>query len=305
MRTHKNTAILLVTLSALFWGTNFNVGKMIIQHLSPLTAAAVRFTLASAIIIPIMGYAETNTLQAVKRNFFTYIVLGVIGVAGMNGLFFWGLKYTTPINGALIMATNPLVTVLLARLLFNVPIHKNQKLGMLFSLFGVLVVITNGSLDMMLHLKMSIGDAIIMGGNVCWAFYGVYGKRSLRESTPLMTTTTSMTIGAMVLMVLAYHAGQLNQLADQPWQVYAAIIYMALFGSVMAYLFWNIGIARLGAGTTSIFFNLVPVFTVLVSLAAGHPVTLMQVAGGALVVIGVVLATRPAKMTESLIKGIV
>lgn len=295
----KKIAILFVTLSALFWGANFNAGKIAVEHLSPITAAAIRFSLASLIIIPIVLLWESNIKETVKRNLGMYILLGIIGVAGFNGLFFLGLKYTTPVNGALIMATNPIVTMLLAALILNDTIRANQRLGMLFSLIGVIVVITHGSLALLLQLKIALGDWIIMAANICWALYGVLGRRYLKNSKPLITTAATMALGSIALIIFSGYEASITQLTNQSWQVYFSLIYMAVFGSVLAYLFWNYGILHLGVGNTSIFFNLVPVFTVLISIGMGQPILLVQTIGGVLVILGVLVSSNvielPAK----------
>ena len=292
----KLLAILLVTLSALFWGANFNAGKYIVEHLPPFVAASVRFTLASVFILGILFLNESNIIQSIKKNYIAYIVLGIIGVAGFNGLFFWGLKYTTPVNGALIMATNPLVTVLMAAMILKDPIRANQRVGMILSFLGVAVVITHGSLSMLLQLKIASGDWIILGANICWALYGVLGRRFIKNSSPLMTTAITMSIGTVVLLLFASSSISAVQLLNQSWQVYTVLVYMALFGSVLAYLFWNYGIAHLGVGQTSVFFNLVPVFTVGISVCIGQHVSLLQVLGGMIVIMGVLISSNIIKL---------
>ena len=83
-------------------------------------------------------------LALLKANAIPYIILGVVGIFGFNALFFVGLEYTSPLNGALIMGTNPLLTTVLARLILKDPITKRQIIGIFFAFVGVLLVITHG-----------------------------------------------------------------------------------------------------------------------------------------------------------------
>lgn len=116
------------------------MGKIIIEQISPFSAAAIRFFIASLFIVPILILFESPKAikDAIKRNAWGYFILGIIGVAGYNGLFFVGLKYTTPINGALILATNPIITLILSAILLKTTICINQRIGLLFSFIGVL-----------------------------------------------------------------------------------------------------------------------------------------------------------------------
>ena len=85
----KMLAILLVTFSALFWGANFNAGKYVVEYLSPSVAASIRFSLVSIVILSVLALRESNIIENIKRNLGVYILLGIIGVAGFNSLFFW------------------------------------------------------------------------------------------------------------------------------------------------------------------------------------------------------------------------
>lgn len=293
----KRWTIFLVVLSTLFWGANFNAGKMVVEHLPPMTAAAMRFVLASLLIVCLVLWKEKNIIHNVKTNWKIFIVLGVIGVAGFNALFFYGIKYTSPVNGALIMATNPLVALLLGAMLLREPIRLNQCLGVVVSLLGILVVEMQGSLDKLLHFTVARGDLIIMVANICWGLYGALSRRYIKNSQPLITTASTVLIGTVVLVVLASFGDvSLIQLTNQDWSVYAAIVFMAIFGSVLAYLFWNYGIANLGVGHTAMYFNLVPVFTVLISLEFGQSISALQLIGGAFVILGVIISVNSVRM---------
>lgn len=290
----KNITLFLVALSAIFWGTNFNIGKYVIEHISPLTTAAIRFFLASLFITPLIFCLESRATikEAVKRNQWVYLFLGIVGVGGFNGFIAVGLQYTTAINASLIMATNPLVTTVLSAIFLKSMINGTQRAGLLISLAGVIAVITHGSLDMLLHLRIASGDWLIMAGNICWAVYSVFGRRFLNDSKPMITTTVTMLVGSLALILAASYDANISQLLNQPPQIYSSLLYMSLCGSVLAYLFWNYGITHLGAGTTSVFFNLVPVVTVLVAVIMGEPVTPIQIIGGLIVIFGVSLSTH-------------
>jgi drug/metabolite transporter (DMT)-like permease len=295
----KKNTLFLVTLSTFFWGANFDVGKYVVEYMHPLIAAVLRFVIAALVLTVLVLYKETHIAQTIKTNWKIFIVLGLLGGAGFNGLFFYGIKYTSPVNGALIMATNPIVTVILASYLLREPILLNHRIGMFFSLLGVVLVITHGSLDMLLHLNIALGDLIIMGANICWGFYGVLNRRYLNNSKPLVTTAATMVIGTVFLILFALMGNHsMHELTNISTTLLIAVLFMSLFGTVLAFLFWNYGIANLGVVQTSIFFNLVPVFTVLVSVGLGQPVSLLQIIGGLIVIFGVLISAKVIKMPQ-------
>jgi drug/metabolite transporter (DMT)-like permease len=287
---HAKIYLLLLGFS-LFTGATFNLAKYTIAYIPASFAAACRFGMAAAIMLVILGFREGIKPLQIKGNFMSYSVLGVVGVFGFNALFFIGLKFTSPLNGALIMATNPLVTAILARIILKETIHFQQAAGMGIALAGVIFVLTQGSIKMMTSLSFSAGDFIILGGNICWAFYGVYGRRFVKSSTPLATAAYSMLIGAVCLIAVSLASSESIHFPSIPIGVWIAVACMSIFTTVLGYLWWNKGMKEIGAAKTSLFFNIVPVVTMLISFFTGTHITLAELLGACLVIIGVASAS--------------
>ncbi len=300
---------MLTLLAVIFWGANFNVGKILVEHLSPINLAAMRFLLSVLCLIPLVLLIESRTAlwNSIQQNLWIYILLGLVGIVGYNGFFFIGLKQSTAINAALIMATNPPLTMLLAALFLKERLSIFQQTGALISLFSVGIVITKGNLSELLHLQISVGDLIIMLANICWALYNVLIRRYLHNrGTPLVNTTLTMLMGTVMLMTLSGdHVKTVQTLLVQDWEIYSALIYMVIFGTVAAYLFWNYGISQLGTGKTSIFFNLMPVVTSVIAVCMGDTIASMQIMGGLGVIFGVLLSTNAIRVPLRLKKRVV
>lgn len=278
--------------SAAFWGANFNFGKMAVDVMEPMSVVAWRFILAAFCMMIILWTKERSSFRNIRLNLIKYMIMGIIGIFGTNTLLFVGLKETSPINASLIMATNPLLTFALSVLLLREKIHLRQGIGIVLSLIGVLFVITGGSI-VKLH-SVSTGDLFVFCGNICWGLYGVLGRKYLKDSTPLATSTFTMLIGAICFIPFANfaHGTSTGSAMIEAW---LAICFMAVFGSVLAYLWWNRGIAQIGANRTSIFFNLVPVSTMVITTLCGGKVLAVQVAGALFVLAGVIIATLKTK----------
>lgn len=259
---------------SIFTGATFNLAKYTVEYLAPSSAAAWRFGLAAVVMLVILLLTEGVNKSLLKKNAIAYAVLGIVGIFGFNALFFIGMKCTSPVNAALIMGLNPLLTTIFARMILKDKIVKRQAVGIAFAFIGVFLVITQGSLEAIATLSVSVGDLLIFAGNLCWTLYAVLGRRFIKDATPLSTTTYTMAAGAIGLI-----------------GAWGAVAFMAVFTSVLGYLWWNQGVKEIGAGKTSLFFNLVPVVTMIISFAAGTPITFFQMIGAALVIVGVLASS--------------
>jgi drug/metabolite transporter (DMT)-like permease len=287
------TSYVTVILATLFWGGNFNAAKVVVRSLPPFTSAAVRFAIATAVVVAIYLATEKVDVDALRRHFAWYVALGLLGVFGFNVLFFFGMKYTSPINGALIVATNPLMTVLLSSFLLHERLRPRQRAGLLLSALGVVLVITGGSWTVIRTMSISIGDLFVLMACACWALYGVLMRRYLRDSSPLATTTATIVCGAIAMVPFAVMEPRALPLRDLAFSVWLALLYLAIPGAVLAYLFWNRAVATFGPPRASIFYNMLPVFTMLISAVTGDRIVAAQVIGGAIVIAGCVLSQLP------------
>ena len=296
MPNNRYLVLLAVTLSTFFWGSNFNAGASVVADASPYVVATERFVFATIIIMIFMLLKDRTNLMALQKNWIAFIALGLLGITGFNLAFFIGLKTTSAINGALIMATSPITTALLAAMIDKHKITLIQTVGMLISLFGVVIVVSNGSIMNLISLNFSSGDLIIMLGNLAWATYTVGSRKYISNSTPLQTTTYTMLFGTIgILLFTVYNNNLLISLSNITIKNHLILVYMAVCGTVLAYLFWNFGIKEIGAANTAVFFNLVPVFTMILALFTGSVPNLLQISGALIVICGVILATGSYK----------
>lgn len=291
-----------LVLTAFFWATVFHLGKYAINFMSPLSVAAWRFVLAALLLVPMVVLRTKPDVTALRRNLWPLLVMGIIGVFGFNTALFYGLRLTSPVNGALIMAFNPAITALLSALISGEKISGRQRSGFVVSLIGVIVIVSQGSLHRLLTLSFSTGDILIFIGNLCWAMYTVIPRRFVRDVQPMMITLYTIAIGAVFLAVAAQSVSG-DMFIMNTWQLVPAVIAMAFFGSVLAYIWWNQGIARIGASRVSIFINLVPMFTVLIGIALGQMPSSSQLLGAVLVIAGVVITVGYTRSQNTLVSA--
>ena len=288
-----STVYLLVTASAFFWGANFVLAGPILADLPPLWAAAMRFVLGAVLMFTIAGVRREKLLGLLKRHAAVYLLLGAVGIGGFNLFFFYALKSTSANSAALIMATNPLLTALLAVALLGERLTNRHLVALPLALIGVAVVISQGNMHKLESLNFARGDLLMLAANLCWALYNVLVRRFMPQGSAIANTSWVMAAGAILLAAVALgsdtHVSALDDKAA------LAMAVMVIGGTVLAYVFWGVGIARLGAARTAIFVNLVPVFAMLVGVFMGTLPSAAQIAGGLIVLGGVSISMFPPR----------
>lgn len=273
-------------LAAMFWGTSFEATHIALLELPPWTAAAGRFVFAAGAIVLFLAAAGKLSWATVTRNRIAFPVLGLVGVAGFNAALFFGMQTASPVTAALIMGTSPLTTNLLESVLQRRFPSGRAVLGMAISLVGV--ALTVGAFS---GAHFATGDILILFGSLAWALYTIGCRRWVKESTPIETASWTMLAGAIALVAAAFLWETPIQSAGQASMTsWMAILWIALVGSVLAYLCWQVGIARQGPGATAVYFNLVPVSALIVAALFGQSPDVIQIAGVAVAIFGILLA---------------
>ncbi len=290
---NKNNNLLayMCLLSAvILWGGNWAAVRYAVQAMPHLVVVTIRSTLAAVVLLAVLRFTRGKRLTL--DNIKIFALLGFVGIFGFNFLQFTGLKYTTAINGSLINGTIPIITILLSRIIIKERLSYIQLLGVIVSLFGVGWVIINGSWAIISSFRFNIGDIMMLLAATCWALYTIYGRRPTLEYSAIYVTAYATLFAALYFMpfgIIQYHS---NPVYTVSWEMIAAIVYLVIV-AVIALAAWIKGVSILGPSRSSIFMNLVPIFTVFfASLFLGEMVTLHQVIGAVFVISGVFLTTE-------------
>lgn len=288
-----------LVLTTLFWAAVFHIGKYAVAVVSPLYASAWRFVLAALVLVPVIAMIEGWSMATLRRNAFGLMIMSAVGIFGFNASLFYGLRHTSAVNGALIMAFTPALTAVFSALINREPLLRHQLIGLVFGVVGVIVVVSKGSWHTLATLSLSVGDLLVLFAALCWAIYPVIPKRFVKGMSTLQITGSTIAGGAVLLAFFAIETTPAF-FAMPPLPVAIGIAFMGFFGSVLAYFWWNQGIQRLGATSVAVFLNLVPMFTTMMGVMLGQPVTLPQLFGAVLVIIGVVYSSGKLTIPSSI-----
>lgn len=270
MQTKGNGKIyFLMVIAALVWSGAFITGKFAVPYVPTFTLTFLRFLIASIVLYPVMklynrSHPEDN-FRLTKKYIPLFLFNGIVGMVGYHVLFFTALKYTTAINSSIIGAMNPIVTTIIAAIFIRQKTPPMQTAGILLSFIGVVLTITGGNLSILASFDFNRGDMFMAAAVICWASYAVMSRVKGADVPPLALTFYSFVFCtiALVPFVIWEHPWALEKI---PASAILSIVFMAVFSSVIGYMLQQIAIKKIGASKSSIFVNLVPVFSIILSV---------------------------------------
>jgi drug/metabolite transporter (DMT)-like permease len=287
-----------LTLMALLWGGTFIGGRIAAPEMAAVSAALWRYALAVAALVIVAYALEGGLARPTPRQWIGVGLLGAIGVFAFNLCFMYALAHMPASRASLIMALNPAVTLAGAALFLHERLTRNKVLGIAVALVGVAVVLGRGNPLHLVDGGVGVAEIVMFGCPLSWAANTLIARRMLPTMSPIASTTWSAIIGGALLAVVAAFTGSLVP-EHASWRAWAAIAFVAILGTALALVLFYDGVRRVGAARTSVFINLVPVFAVALGvLLLDEPVEPSMLAGGALVVGGILLLNRPELRQE-------
>lgn len=279
-------------LAVLFWGVSFVVTKALVGTLSPVTLIFARSLLGTSTLLALLALRGEARLP--PRGEWRFLAaMGFVGVAFHQVLQAWALTLTSATNTGWLVAITPLWSALFAALKLRERIGPMKIAGLLLGFAGAGVVVARGNPASLLALPATRGDLLILLGTFNWAFYTVLGHGTIRRIGPARASAGAMLIGTLLLVPL-FAAGpglaELGQLSAPQW---AAVAFLGVACSGLGYLFWYGALEKVEASRVASLLYLEPLITMAGAVAFLHePAALSTLAGGALLVAGVVLVQR-------------
>jgi len=283
---------LLLALTSLFWAGNTVLGRFIAGHVPPITLAFIRWSGAFLILLPFAARHLRRDWPAIRKHAGVMALLAFTGFSVYNTLAYYGLQYTTAINGLLLQSVAPLFVAMWTFVLFGDRLTLRQAGGICISLSGVLVIVCHGSLAVLLAIAFNRGDVCFLIALVIYGFYAAF-LRKRPAMHPFSFLAAGMGCGAVLLIpAVAWEiAGGRTMVFDA--ESVASFAYVCLFPSLLGYLFLNRGIELIGANRAAPFIHLVPVFgSALAIVLLGEEFHLYHAIGYGLVFTGITVATK-------------
>jgi len=288
----KIKTYLALTLTILFWGLSFIATKIALTSFPPFVYMFFRFTLASLFFLALMlwrGFPKLSTGDHKK--------LFLIGLLE-PGLYFifetFGLTYTTASKASLIIAAVPIAVLLLARVVLKEKITGIRLWGVILSIAGIMILILGDPKFSVSSAGSLLGDGLIFGAVISASFYMIIARDLGQRLSALEITSFQVFYGAILfapfflLNMGGMHWSQISV------QAVGAVVFLAVFATILGFLFYNYALTQIPASQVAVFINGIPVVTAIGAwFILGESLTLLQMAGGLLVLIAVMVANKP------------
>lgn len=284
--------ILLLTLTALFWGGNAVASRMAIGQVAPLTLVFMRWILVLAVLWPLYGAEVRAHWPDIRPKLPRIILMAALGFTGFNVLFYFSAYYTSAINIGILQGSIPVMVLAGSLVTHGTRVSFVQIVGVLLTLSGVIVVATRGMPLSIIDLDLNRGDLLILLACVFYAFYTVALRTRPPMSGAAFFTLLALIAALTTLPLIAYEAATagLQMPTLYGWAITA---FVAIFPSCLAQLFFLRGVDLIGPGRAGVFVNLVPIFAAALSVGLlAEPFALFHAIALALVVGGIWLAQQ-------------
>lgn len=283
---------LLLILTTLFWSGNFVLSRGMHAAIPPLGLSFWRWLVALAILAT-FGLSHLIAQRKIARRHLWFLVSqGLLGVAGFNTLVYLAMQSTTAINAVLVNSCIPVLIAVCSWLLYRDRLTLRQCLGVVLSLAGVMLIIARGDIRHLLAVDFNRGDILVLAAACCWALYSANLKRYPKELHPFAYQVAIVISGLVILTPLYGWELASGRTFTLNLATTVTILYVAIFASILAFIFWNTAVRTIGANKAGPFIHLMPVFsTILAVVFLGEKLYSYHGWGIALICAGIVMTT--------------
>lgn len=293
--------VLMLTVPPLMWAGNAVVGRLMVPSVPPLLLNGLRWSLVFLLLLPLARRVLIEPAALLAR-WPHLAVVGLLGMGSYNALQYQALRSSSALNVTLIAASMPVWMLAVGALRYGIRPTRQQLLGALLSLAGVAFVIARGSLTNLARVHFVAGDLLMLLALLCWALYSWMLARPPAhlqgEQRPAWnwaeTMMSQLVFGlGFALLFAGIEQGYTTQPVVWGPGLAAALLFVAVGPSLIAYRCWGQGVAEAGPALASFFNNLTPVFAALMSAALlGEWPQWYHGAAFVLIVAGIVVSSR-------------
>ena len=295
LKSKTQTPLIYVKLvsTGFFWGGTFIAGKFLAKNVGPFSIAFLRFAIASVCLVLLTIKTEPELPKIKKDLYLPILLLGMTGIFGYNFFFFKALQTIQASRASVIIATSPVFIALLSSLFFKEHLTAKKIIGIIVSVAGSITVISKGKITQIFDVGFGTGELYILACVLFWTAYSLIGKKTMAKLSPLVCTTCASVVGTVMLFGPACHEGIIRDLGGYAVSDWLSIAYLAVFGTVIGFVWFYQGVNRIGPTKAGLFINFVPVFAVVSAfLILKEPLTISLLIGTAMVCSGVYLVNN-------------
>ena len=283
-----------LVLAALFWSGNFIVGKFAtLFEIPPLTLNVFRWISVWFILIPFTYKEIYKNLPYIKKNWLVISFMGVITISTFNSVVYFALNYTQVINAVLMLAAIPPMIIIFSSIMKIEKTNIFQILGLILSIFGVGTIISNADIQKIISLSFNKGDIWMVVCVLSWSLYSTLFKKSKLELSQFSLIQTMVTIGLIFLFPQFLYEQSIGLDIKINKAFIFILMYVVIFPAIAAYYCWQKAIELIGPNRSSMFIQLMPLFSALMAIMIfKEKFALYHFVGATFIVSGIYLSNK-------------
>ncbi|MFE3870852.1 DMT family transporter [Flavobacterium sp. ZS1P70] len=284
---------LFALLATLLWSVNMVIASGIKGHIPPIGLAFWRWTIACIVLAPFAIKSTIENFKIVKKHIRYLTLTAVLGITIFNTLIYFAGKTTSAVNLSLIAISIPLFIVLLSRIIFKEKVSNMKIVGITTIITGVLVLITKGSLQALLHINFTIGDLLMLVACFFFAYYTILVRQKPNELNPKVFLFSVFVIGTIFLFPFYIWEHLFYKKVILDTKTVLTTSYVGIFASLVSYYLWNEAIRLIGTSKTALIYYLIPVFSgILAYFFLGQAIVITQIISMGIIITGLLITNR-------------
>ncbi len=292
MRSERLLVYTLLIFASISWAGSFIAVRLTYQEIPPFMLGFLRFVIATPVMFLILFVLKKPLFIPIKK-LPQLITLALTGVTLLYMLQFTGVSLTSASTGGVLINTNVLFISFFSALFLHERFSKWKLLGIFISFIGVIFVFFGQMNNETITYSESffLGSILVILSAICWAVYSIVGKHMLEKEDPLVMNAYAFLLGTLFFLPFVF-SDISAVVSNISISGIFAVLYLGLFCSVFAYIAWYFALSKSEAAESAVFLNLIPLFTILLSMFIGELPTPFFLLGAGFIVLGVILVQK-------------
>ena len=280
--------------ATLFWSGNFIVGKFAtLFEVPPMSLNVLRWISVWIILLPFTYKEIFSNLDYIKKNILVIGFMGMITISLFNSVVYYALNYTQVINAVLVLAAIPAATIFLSSIMKIEKTNLFQILGLVLSIIGIGVIISNGEVQRIISLSFNKGDLWMIVCVLSWSLYSTLLKKNKFKFSQFTLIQLMVSIGLFFLIPQYFYEQSIGLEVRYNKAFFLILFYVVTFPAIAAYYFWQKGIEIIGPNRSSMFIQLMPLFSAVMAIIIfNEKFEFYHFAGAAFIVSGIYLSNK-------------
>lgn len=293
----RNWALLAATLVSIIYGVTFTIAKDVMpKYVEPFGFILMRVGGSMLLFWIITPFFSTEKIE--KQDFPRIIAAAFFGVALNMLTFFKGLSYTSPIMGAVLMVTTPMIVLVLSALLMKERMQNRKIFGLILGLIGTVFLILYGK-SVINASNATLGNILVFINAVSYGFYLIIVKKLMDKYNAFTFVKWIYTFGFLMVLPFGWSEFQAVDFTNIPMDIFWKIGFVVVFSTFLTYLLNLVSMRELKPTTVAVFIYLQPLFATIFAVSLGKDdVTWVKIISAVLIFTGVYLVTQKRVKSE-------